>query len=141
MTPLARSRPARLPGITYRASGHGPALVLFPLMLAPSQWEPLLAMLGRDHRVIVLGGAHLGPVALLAQRARVGFGNAVRAFIDEIAPRPDERVLEVGCGSGETIRMLAGHTVLPTRSWGSISTRTSCVRQPPARAPRAWPTA
>jgi hypothetical protein len=29
-------------GITYRVRGSGPPLVLMPLDLTPSQWEPLI---------------------------------------------------------------------------------------------------
>jgi hypothetical protein len=32
--------------ISYSIRGSGPPLVLFPLGLAPSQWQPLLPLLG-----------------------------------------------------------------------------------------------
>ena len=50
-------------GLTYRVLGAGPALVLLPLMLAASQWDPIVERLSEQFTVIVLGGPHLGMVA------------------------------------------------------------------------------
>jgi SAM-dependent methyltransferase len=94
-------------GVTYRVRGAGPPLVLFPLTLAASQWDPLLPTLERHYRTVSVGGAHIGPVATLAQRFLSGYGAAVREFVAAIDPRPDERLLEVGCGSGDVARLLA----------------------------------
>jgi SAM-dependent methyltransferase len=109
--PLA---PAALPagagevaGVTYRVAGSGPPLLLFPLDLAASQWEPLLPALAARHTVVTLGGAWLGLVAILEQRARGGYGAVVDALVDAVAPRPGEAILEVGCGSGAVARRLA----------------------------------
>src|SRR5207302_713889 len=52
-------------GIAYRIRGAGPPLVLLPLALAPSQWEPLLPILSARYCTIILSGAALGVVALL----------------------------------------------------------------------------
>jgi hypothetical protein len=57
-------------GISYRVRGAGPPLVLLPLFLSPSQWEPIIPALSERYATIVLGGAFLGPVALLESRAR-----------------------------------------------------------------------
>ncbi len=57
-------------GISYRIRGAGPPLVLLPLALAPSQWEPLLPTLSANYCTITLGGAALGMVALLEARGR-----------------------------------------------------------------------
>ena len=46
-------------GIAYRVQGSGPPLVLLPLWLSPSQWEPLLPRLSEHYRTITLGGTHL----------------------------------------------------------------------------------
>ncbi|MBL8674603.1 MAG: methyltransferase domain-containing protein, partial [Rhodospirillales bacterium] len=95
-------------GITYRAVGAGPALLLLPFFLAPSQWEPALAALAERFTVIVLGGAHLGGVAALEDRARAPSYRAMfRALVDVMAPAPGEAVLDVGCGAGSLDRLLA----------------------------------
>ena len=57
-------------GLTYRIEGRGPALILLPFFLAPSQWEPALPELARHFTVIQLGGPHIGGVAALEDRAR-----------------------------------------------------------------------
>jgi len=50
-------------GISYRIRGAGPPLVLMPLSLAPSQWEPLIATLSARYCTIALGGPLLGVVS------------------------------------------------------------------------------
>lgn len=44
-------------GFFYRIQGEGPPLVLLPLGLAPSQWEPLIPMLAPHYCTITLSGA------------------------------------------------------------------------------------
>ncbi len=62
-----RARHARAvhAGISYRIEGSGPALMLLPFFLAPSQWAPAVERLARQFTVVTLGGAHLGGVATL----------------------------------------------------------------------------
>ncbi|MGH8058814.1 MAG: alpha/beta fold hydrolase, partial [Candidatus Entotheonellia bacterium] len=43
-------------GISYRVQGSGPPLVLLPLSVAPSQWEPLLPRLSKHYCTITLSG-------------------------------------------------------------------------------------
>lgn len=98
-------------GISYRVRGTGPALILFPLALAPSQWDPLLAMLSaqllHDYpRRRCLGHGR----AYLEARGRLGYLGAVKSLMDVIQVRPGEVVVEVGCGSGVLIRWLARQT-------------------------------
>jgi SAM-dependent methyltransferase len=98
-------------GVSYRTLGAGPPLVLFPLGLAPSQWEPLLRRLSDRYCTIVLGGAYLGIVASLEERGRTrGYRGLVGGVVDALNLRPGQHVLEVGCGSGVLCRWLARRT-------------------------------
>jgi SAM-dependent methyltransferase len=95
-------------GLTYRVEGSGPPLLLLPFFLAPSQWEPALPELARHFTVIRLGGAHIGGVAALEDRARAPSWQAMlRTLVDLAAPAPASRVLDVGCGTGALARLLA----------------------------------
>ena len=55
-------------GITYHSQGEGPPLVLLPLSLASSQWDPLLSRLSARCRAVTLGGPELGFLAMLESR-------------------------------------------------------------------------
>jgi SAM-dependent methyltransferase len=105
-TALAANGEGEIAGVHYRIHGQGPALVLMPLSLAPSQWGPLVPRLSKHYSVIVLGGAHLGIISLLEERARSGYGELVAQVLDRTDIAPGETVLEVGCGSGAVARAL-----------------------------------
>ena len=93
-------------GLTYRIEGSGPALILLPFFLAPSQWQPVLSELVRHFTVIELGGPHIGGVAALEDRARAPTYQAMfRTLVELMAP--EGRILDVGCGSGALDRLLA----------------------------------
>src|SRR3990170_1786010 len=96
-------------GISYSIRGSGPPLVLLPLALAPSQWQPLLPLLSARYCTITVGGPALGMVAFLEARGQ-GYLRVVRGLVDETRIRAGETVLEVGCGSGVILRWLARHT-------------------------------
>src|SRR5271169_740532 len=97
-------------GITYRIRGEGPPLVLMPLSLAPSQWEPLIATLSARYCTITLGGPLLGVVGILEERGRSNYLAMVKNLLDVVGIRPNEVVLEVGGGSGVVLREIARRT-------------------------------
>jgi len=102
------SRSGAHAGLTYRIEGAGPPLILLPFFLAPAQWDPALPELARHFTVIRLGGAHIGGVAALEDRARAPSYRAMfRTVVDLLAPEPAGRILDVGCGSGALDRQLA----------------------------------
>src|SRR5262249_30191263 len=95
-------------GLTYRIEGSGPPLILLPLFLAASQWDPALPELARRFTLILIGGAHVGGIAGLEDRDRAPSYRAMfRSIVDLLAPAPDSRILDVGCGSGALDRQLA----------------------------------
>jgi ubiquinone/menaquinone biosynthesis C-methylase UbiE len=104
-------REGEVAGISFRVRGVGPPLVLLPLFLTPSQWEPLVPLLGERYCTITLGGAALGAVAVLEGRGRAnGYLRMVQTLIEEAEVHPGDAVLEVGCGSGVLARWLARRT-------------------------------
>ncbi len=106
-------------GITYHSQGEGPPLMLLPLSLASSQWNPLLSHLSARYRTIMLGGPELGFMAILESRGRsTGYLGVVRQVMDAVQLRPGEVVLEVGCGSGVLDRWLARYTTHANRIIG-----------------------
>ncbi|MBL6952272.1 MAG: methyltransferase domain-containing protein [Alphaproteobacteria bacterium] len=98
-------------GITYRVRGSGPALVLLPMLLSASQWEPIIERLAEYYCVISLGGRYLGGVGFIDGRGTdPGYLRGVHMHINEINIQPGETVLDVGCGPGSLDRWLARHT-------------------------------
>jgi ubiquinone/menaquinone biosynthesis C-methylase UbiE len=108
--PLAEEL-GEIAGISYRTRGAGLPLVLLPLFLAPSQWEPLVPRLSQHYCTITLGGVELGAVANLESRGRAaGYVRMVQALTDAAQIQPGQTVLDVGCGTGVIDRWLARHT-------------------------------
>jgi ubiquinone/menaquinone biosynthesis C-methylase UbiE len=97
-------------GITYRIRGAGPPLILMPLALAPSQWDPLVPTLATRYCTISLGGPLLGVVGILEGRGRSNYLTLVRNVLDVVGIQPGEVVLEVGGGSGVVVREIARRT-------------------------------
>jgi SAM-dependent methyltransferase len=96
-------------GITWKKQGMGPALLLLPFFLAPSQWQSAVARLAGHFTVITLGGPHLGGVAALEDRANSPTYRAmVRTLLDLMALQPGATLLDIGCGSGALDRLAAG---------------------------------
>lgn len=108
-TPLARAPASGAhAGISYDIRGTGPALVLFPLFLAPTQWDAALPRLAEHFTVIRLGGAHLGGVALLEDRAgSPSYRGMFTTLLDILDPAPTDHLLDVGSGSGALARIAA----------------------------------
>jgi SAM-dependent methyltransferase len=96
--------------ISYRIRGAGPPLVLMPLDLAPSQWEPVIPALGAHYCTITLGGPLLGSVGILEARGRSTYLGLVRTVLDLVRMQPGEVILEVGGGSGVVLREIARRT-------------------------------
>ena len=98
-------------GITYHSQGAGSPLVLLPLSLASSQWDPLLARLSARFCTVTLGGPELGFLAMLESRGHSsGYLSVVKQIIDALQLKSEEVLLEVGCGSGVLDRWLAKYT-------------------------------
>jgi SAM-dependent methyltransferase len=105
--------------ISYHSQGEGEPLVLLPLNLASSQWDPLLSRLSSHYQTIVLGGPELGFVAMLESRGQsAGYRGVVQRVVDAVHLRPGEVILEVGCGSGVLDRWLAEYTARANRIIG-----------------------
>jgi SAM-dependent methyltransferase len=102
--------PGEIAGVAYRVYGSGPPLLLLPLSLARSQWDPIVEELAQHYTTIVLGGAFLGFVPTLEARIRGGYQSVVRNVVDAARPEPGASIAEVGCGSGAVARWLARHT-------------------------------
>jgi ubiquinone/menaquinone biosynthesis C-methylase UbiE len=98
-------------GISYRVQGAGSPLVLLPLSVAPSQWEPLLPQLTKRHCTITLRGPVLGMVGSLEARGRsAGYLSVVAKLLEAAHLESGQVVLEVGCGTGVLDRWLARRT-------------------------------
>ncbi len=97
-----------MPAFHTASRAPAPALILLPFFLAPSQWAPAIPRLARHFTVVTLGGPHLGGVASLEDRARMpSYQTMFRTLIDQIGPRPGEAILEICCGAGSLVRLLA----------------------------------
>jgi SAM-dependent methyltransferase len=96
--------------ISYTVCGRGPALILLPIALSPSQWVPLIPALSLNYTTITLGGPRLGMVAHLEARAKSGYLRVIDQLFNEAKLKAGQSLLEVGCGSGAVVRHLAQQT-------------------------------
>jgi len=96
--------------LSYSIRGTGAPLVLMPLALSPSQWQPLITALSEKFCTITLGGAHLGMVAHLETRAQSSYMRVIDQLLNELNLLPGQSLLEVGCGPGAIVRRLAKQT-------------------------------
>ena len=98
-------------GISFRITGSGPPLLLLPLGLAPSGWQPLLPHLRKHFRTILLAGPKLGMMPMLEQRGLSwGYRKMMQNLFEWIALQPGEEILEVGSGTGVVCRWLVEET-------------------------------
>ncbi|MEM7034273.1 MAG: methyltransferase domain-containing protein, partial [Chloroflexota bacterium] len=98
-------------GIRYDVRGSGLPLVLFPLGLAPNQWDALIPTLSEQYCTITLSGAYLGMVPMLEARGKTtGYQQMLATMLAEVNLQAGETVLEVGCGTGVIDRWLAHRT-------------------------------
>jgi SAM-dependent methyltransferase len=112
LRPAVVSGEGEIAGVTYRAAGTGPPLLLYPLGLASHQWDPLLSLLQARYCTIVLGGKYLIPVSQLEDRAAGDYSRMALDCLNLAAPAPRESLLEVGCGSGALLRRIVQRTGL-----------------------------
>jgi len=111
LLPIRLSAPeGEVAGMSDRICGAGPPLVLMPLSLAPSQWDPLISTLSAQFCTISLGGPLLGVVGILEERGRSNYLALVRNVLDSVGIKPREVVLEIGGGSGVVVREIARRT-------------------------------
>lgn len=104
-------RQGEVADITYQIQGEGEPLVLLPLGLSPSGWEPVIDALSAHVCTIRLGGAELGIMPFLEHRVRArGYARLLHSFFTEINLQPGEQLLDVGCGSGAVSRWVAHQT-------------------------------
>lgn len=97
-------------GLFYRIRGAGFPIVLLPLAIAPSQWEPLVPLLSRHYCTITVGGPYVGSVASLEARVASGYGDVVQRLVQATHLCSGELVLDVGCGPGPIARWVARET-------------------------------
>ena len=114
--PLKRGKEeGAIEGVRFRVEGSGPPLLLFPLGLAPTQWDAALSDLNKRFTTIRLGGRHIGFVQILEERTAEGtYVHGVRTMFDLLSIGPTDRVLEVGTGTGALGRDLAGRPYAPS---------------------------
>jgi ubiquinone/menaquinone biosynthesis C-methylase UbiE len=109
--PAGTARAGEFAGIRYRIDGDGPALVLLPLLLAPTQWHAILPALAERYSVISLSGPHLGMVAILEARGtEASYCRATDALFAAADLADGDTILDLGCGSGPVDRWLARRT-------------------------------
>ena len=81
-----------------------------------------------------LGRRPLRPLRPVPQGPRRWPGGARRGGAAPLPPQPGERVIDLGCGFGDTTQRIAGMVGPRARPWASTSRRASSPR--PARRPR-----
>ncbi len=114
-TPMQAIAPVESAGmvaeLAWRVMGNGPPIILFPLGLAPSQWDPLLPELSARYTLVLISGAHVPPSASHENRIRnPGYMANVKTLLDAVGIEPGAAILEVGCGTGAVTRVLAEYT-------------------------------
>ena len=80
---------------------------MFPIGLAPHQWDPLLPELRARFTVIRVSGAEMGSVQGMEGRAEEqGYREMVSLLWDHLNVGPSQHIVEVGPGSGVLLRQL-----------------------------------
>jgi hypothetical protein len=116
-------------GISYRIDGAGPALILLPFFLAPSQWTPAIPRLARHFTVVTTGGPHLGGVASLEDRAQMASYRAMfRNLIDVMGRGRAKRFSKSAAAPVRWSACWRSGSAAATRSPRPTSTRFCCAK-------------
>ena len=93
--------------ISYKITGKGPPLLLFPFFLSAKQWEPVIKKLSHHFTLIIVGGKDFGAIPSLEDRAKLPTYKAMlETLISNMNICENGRILELGCGPASLCRQV-----------------------------------